>query len=301
MQVGIREFLPLPLREADLEDALKRAMGARKRLQPVEKRKGRIIVVTGHKGGAGTTTVAINLAEALGEEGTERVALVDLGRPFPDMGNFLDHEPNYSIIDLVQNIATLDTAFVQRIMEPFGTRLSILHGAADFRDQESMVLENLDRIFAILREMYRLIVVDLSHWLDELFVRVVTEADMVLLLSGFTIPDLRNLKKIWPHIREWQHDRRKIKIVVNRYDNSSALQLRDLENILKHPAFFTLPSDYATLMQCLNQGTSLLTTAPRSKIGRSFKEMAARILVEINSEENVAEVAAAPRKRFWLF
>ena len=61
---------------------------------------------------------------------------------------------------------------------------------------------------------------------------------------------------------EWHQDKRKIKIVVNRYDSSSHLQLRDLENILQHPAYATLPSDYKSMMQCLNQGSSLTGAAP---------------------------------------
>ena len=254
MQVGIREFLPLPLTQGDLEGALNRVRMARKQLMPVDNRQGRIIVVTGHKGGVGSTTIAVNLAQALAESTTGRVALIDLGRPFPDVGTFLDQESNYSIVDLVQNIATLDKSFIQRIMQPYGTRLSILHGASDFKEQDSIDLESLERIFALLRSMYSFIVIDLSHWLDELFLKVLTEADMVLMLTGLTVPDLRNLKKLWPYTIEWHQDKRKIKIVVNRYDNSSDLQLRDLENILQHPAFATLPSDYQAMMQCLNQG-----------------------------------------------
>ena len=115
------------------------------------------------------------------------------------------------------------------------------------------------------------IVIDLSHWLDELFLKVLTEADMVLMLTGLTVPDLRNLKKLWPYTMEWHQDKRKIKIVVNRYDNSSGLQLRDLENILQHPAFATLPSDYQALMQCLNQGSPLMGAAPRSKLWREHQ------------------------------
>jgi pilus assembly protein CpaE len=229
------------------------------------------------------------------------VALVDLGRPFPDVGTFLDQESNYSIADLVHSIATLDKPFIQRIMQPYGTRLSILHGASDFKDQDSIELESLDAIFTMIRSMYDFIVVDLSHWLDELFLKVLTEADLVLMLTGLTIPDLRNLKKLWPYTIEWHQDKRKLKIVVNRYDNSSGLQLRDLENILQHPTFATLPNDYQALMQCLNQGTPLMSTAPRSKLWRSIKEMASRIIQEVGNAEQEAESAAAPRKKFWLF
>ena len=301
MQVGIREFLPLPLTQGDLEGALSRVRLARKQRMPVDTRQGRIIVVTGHKGGAGTTTVAVNLAQALAESSAGRLALIDLGRPFPDVGTFLDQESNYSIVDLIQNIATLDKSFIQRIMQPYGARLSILHGASDFKDQDSIELESLERIFAMLRDMYDFIVIDLSHWLDELFLKVLTEADMVLMLTGLTVPDLRNLKKLWPYTVEWHQDKRKIKIVVNRYDSSCGLQLRDLENILQHPAFVTLPSDYQAMMQCLNQGTPLMGAAPRSKLWRDIKELASRVLEEIGEDAPEADGAAAPRKKFWLF
>ena len=301
MQVGIREFLPLPLTKADLEAAVSRVWTARKRLQPVDNRKGRIIVVTGHKGGAGATTIAVNLAEALGELSAERVALVDLGRPFPDVANFLDQESQYSISDLIQNIATLDNSFVQRIMQPYGTNLSILHGTSDFREQDNLDLDNLERIFTIIRSMYKFTVIDLSHWLDELFLKVLTEADTLLMLTGLSIPDLRNLKKLWPYITDWNQEKSKIKIVVNRHDNSSGIQMRDLEHILQHSAFATLPKDNSVLAQCLNQGTSLLRTAPRSRLWRSIKGLAARILIEIDANEFSGAEAAASRKRFWIF
>jgi pilus assembly protein CpaE len=301
MQVGIREFLPLPLTQSDVEGALNRVRMSRKQMMPVDNRQGRIIVVTGHKGGAGSTTVAVNLAQALAESITGQVALIDLGRPFPDVATFLDQESHYSIVDLIQNIATLDKSFIQRIMQPYGARLSILHGASDFKEQDSIELESLERIFALLRSMYDFIVIDLSHWLDELFLKVLTESDMVLIMTGLTVPDLRNLKKLWPHTMEWHQDKRKIKIVVNRYDNSSDLQLRDLENILQHPAYATLPGDYKALMLCLNQGSPLTGAAPRSKLWRGIKELASRVLQEIGDDALEADGAVAPRKKFWLF
>jgi pilus assembly protein CpaE len=301
MQLGIREFLPLPLTQGDLEGALTRVRMARKQLMPVDNRQGRIIVVTGHKGGVGGTTIAINLAQAMAESTTARLALIDLGRPFPDVATFLDQESNYSIVDLIQNIATLDKSFLQRIMQPYGPRLSILHGASDFKDQDGIGLESLERIFAILRNMYDFIVIDLSHWLDELFLKVVTESDMLVMLTGLTVPDLRNLKKLWPYTMEWYQDKRKIKLVVNRHGENNDLQLRDLENILQHPPFMTLPSDYPALMRCQNQGLPMMSAAPRSKLWRGIKELASKIVLELGDEEQGAEATTAPRKKFWLF
>ena len=113
MQVGIREFLPLPLIKSDLEAALMRAAAARKQLSNpwIATSRGGSLWSPATRVGSGSTTIAINLAQALAEGATSRLALVDLGRPFADIGTFLDHETSYSISDLVQNIATLDNAF----------------------------------------------------------------------------------------------------------------------------------------------------------------------------------------------
>jgi pilus assembly protein CpaE len=183
----------------------------------------------------------------------------------------------------------------------YGANLSILHGTSDFREQESIDLESLERIFTMMRHMYKFIVIDLSHWLDELFLKVLTEADILLMLTGLTIPDLRNLKKLWPYITEWNQEKRKIKIVVNRHDNSSGIHMRDLEHILQHSAYATLPNDNLALVQCLNQGTSLITTAPRSRLCRSIKGLASQILKEVDRDEQAGADATAVQKRFWIF
>jgi pilus assembly protein CpaE len=251
----------------------------------------------------GATTMAVNLAVALSEMTTDNLALVDLGRPFPDVGNFLDQEATYSLSDLIHNFHTLDQSFIQRIMQPYGSRLSILHGCSDFKEQDNIELESLEKILSLLRSLYRYIIIDLSHWLDDFFLKTITEADMVLLLTGLTIPDLRNLKKLWPMFLEWHQGPRKIKIVVNRFDKGNALQLRDLEHIVQSPIFETLPSDYLTLMESMNQGSPLSVAAPRTKLWKSIKQLAERVKQERGilfgeAEEGMAE---GTRRKFWLF
>jgi pilus assembly protein CpaE len=289
MHAGIRELLPLPLSETDLEAALNRIWMTRGRLKPVEKSKqGKILVVTGHKGGVGSTTIALNLAVALSDLAAERVALIDLGRPFPDVGHLLDQESRYSLADLMDNPSNFDKSFVQTIMQPYDTKLAILHGIPGFIDQEGLE-EIFDRLFPILRDMYKYVVIDLSHWVDEFFVRVCTEADMVLILTQFTIPDIKNLGILFPMLREWQLEKRKIKIVVNRHISQHVVQLGDLDRIIQHPVFHTLPSDYFSLMKAIDRGTILANAAPRSKLWNSIHKLGTRILEEIDNQDHISQ------------
>jgi pilus assembly protein CpaE len=301
MQMGVREFLPLPLTQPDLEAAVERLRFAKRRLKPDANPRGRVIVITGHKGGAGVTTIAANLALALADLQAGPLALVDLGRPFPDVGNFLDQEATYNIFDLIENLASLDHSFIQRIMQPYQGKVAILHGCQDFKEQDGMELEALERIFALLRTLYRWIVVDLSHWLDGLFLQVWKEADVGLMVTELTVPNLRNLKKLWPMLKEWQPLGGQTRVVVNRYQKGNGLQLRDLEQVVQQPAFHTLPSDYPALNGAITQGEPLATAAPRSKLYHSLKELAQKLKEEAPQEEEDAAPVPSPRRRFWIF
>jgi len=298
MQAGIREFLPLPLNREDLGAAVERFLVARTRQAPSHHKGGRVVAVAGHKGGAGATTLAVNLAVILGELTGERQALVDLGRPFPDVGHFLDQEPNYTIFDVCQNQGSLDKSFIQSIMQSCGPKLSVLHGCADFKEQDSLEWEALERVLTLLRGLYKWIVVDLGHWLDGLFFHVARESDLVLLITELTIPDLRNLKRLWPIFREWFPEGDKVRVLVNRHNKGTALSLKDLEQVVHRPVFQALSSDYAAAIAAVNQGKSLGETAPRSRFYQDLQTLAQRLVSESGGQK---AAAANPGPRLLRF
>jgi len=299
MRLGVREVLPLPLTQEELEAVLARMLASRKRLWEITSTPGKVIVVTGNKGGVGTTTVAVNLALALAEVQTERVVLVDLGRPYPDVGNFLDREAMYTIYDLIQNQADLDQAFLEKIAQLYEKNLSIIHGVSDFHDQDNVSLEGLKKIFDLLRTSFRWIVVDLSHWLDELFLQVVQDADLVLMLMELTVPDLRNLAHLWPNLREWQQVQQNIRLVVNRYEKVNGLSMGNLEQVLKQKPYYTLPSDYKNVNEAINRGIPLAKVSPKSKLWLSLEQLAGRLVGQLQRAEEAK--LANPKRRFWVF
>ncbi len=299
MQLGVREFLPLPLTREVLEGALQRVQFS-KRLQASGHTRGNVVAVTGHKGGSGTTTIAINLAVALQELSAKRVALVDLGRPFPDIANFLDCDRTYDLTDVIHNLDSLDQAFFQRIMQPCGPNLDILHGISDFKEQDGLAPEGVGKIFGILRGLYDHIVVDLGHLFDDLFFRVFQEADLVLMLSEITIPNFRNLRKLWPLLKDWELGHRKLKVVVNRHNRQNDQGLDELEKIMGEPPLALLADDYAAVIAAINQGVPLVKAAPRSKLYLGLKAVAQKI-IRLQGGEGAGSRSAGGRRRFLIF
>ena len=298
MRLGIREVVPLPLNQEELENTFDRILTSKKRLSEVSGENGKVLVVTGNKGGVGTTTIAVNLSVALARSQSGRVILLDLGRPYPDVGNFLDRESMFTIFDLIQNQANLDHTFLEKTIQSYEKNLFIMHGVSDFNDQDALNLDGLKRVFNFLRPHYNWIVVDLSHWLDELFLQVVQDCDQVLMLMEMSVPDLRNLGHLWPLLRNWMNVQEKVKLVVNRFDRSNGLSLGNLEQVLKQKAYHTLPSDYGHVSEAINRGMPLVNVAPKSKLWTSLEGLAEKLLGQMQKDESAG--GTKPRKRFWV-
>jgi pilus assembly protein CpaE len=298
MRLGVREVMPLPLQQEELEGALERILASKKRLSEVSPEASKMLAVTGNKGGVGATTVAVNLSLALARSQSGKVILVDLGRPYPDVGNFLDRESTYTIFDLIQNQANLDKTFLEKTIQPYEKNLYLMHGVSDFSDQDAISLDGLKKVFQLLRAHYRWIVVDLSHWLDEMFLQVVQDSDLVLMLVELSVPDLRNLGHLWPLLRNWMQVQEKVKLVVNRYDRSNGLSLGNLEQVLKQKAYFTLPSDYDHVNEAINRGVPLVNAAPKSRLWSGLEGLAAQLLGQLQQSEDAG--GARPRRRFWV-
>jgi pilus assembly protein CpaE len=298
MRQGVREVVPLPINQEELEAAFDRVRASRRRLSDATGAGGRILVITGNKGGVGATTVAVNLSVTLARSQPGKVLLVDLGRPYPDVGHFLDRDSMHTIFDLIQNQTNLDQSFMEKTIQPYEKNLALIHGISDFNDQDSIHLEGLRKVFTILKAHYRWVVVDLSHWLDDLFLQVITDSDLVLMLVELTVPDLRNLGHLWPLLRNWMQVKEKMKLVINRYDRGNGLNLGNLEQVLKQKAYFTLPSDYENVSEAINRGLPLANVAPKSKLCASLDGLVQQLLGQLQNGDEARE--GRSRRRFWV-
>ncbi len=300
MQSGVREFLPLPLVPSDLQAALDRTLAA-KRWWGKSEQAGQIVAVAGLRGGVGATSIAINLAVALGERYPGRVALVDLGRPFPNVAKFLNQDKKNGFLNLAENKDHLDPDFVLKSLQPHEGKFGVLHG---FDIAETELIEPLlvERVLSLLRPSFDWILVDLGNWLDEIYFRVMQEADQVVLLTELIIPDLQNLKRLTALYQQWHLDLKKVRLVINRYNKVRGLGFADLERFSQLPVYFTLPSDYHALSEAINHGIPLAAAAPRSKLWRSLKLLGNMLIESLGSDSlPAADQEKKSRRRFIFF
>jgi pilus assembly protein CpaE len=286
-------FLSLPLDREEFFSLLARVKGEKQKRH--YSGDGQILVLAGAKGGVGTTSIATNLAVALTECNDGGVLLVDLARPFPHVGKFLDLKSNHSIQDLVDSAGNLDQIFVKQIVQKHHSNLEVLLSHPEYHLDSPVVnnIEAMGKIFSVLRTAYDWVVVDLGTSLDRFYAWMLRQADQIFLVTELDVPNLQNLRMIRTLFRDLELNEHNLKFVVNRYTRDYALGLKDLENIFPQAISYTLPSDYLRLIEAINQGESLGERSPRSKLWRRLRELAAE-LVEQRKPETDRQMAARP-------
>jgi len=272
-------FIPLPFNRQELVAHVERVRAGKER--QARTGPGQILAVVGTKGGVGTTAVATNLAVALADNRPREVMLVDLARPFPHVGQFLDLKSPHTIKDLADSASSLDALFVEKVAQKHHSGLDVLLGFPNYSLEPGVFPDfpALSQIFTALRTSHQWIVVDLGGWLDVLSIGLLQEVDQILLVTELTVPHLQNLKFMMALLRD-SGDDGKVKIVVNHYTKDYSLGLKDVETICAQPVFATLPHDYLHLIEAINQGIPLGELAPRAKLWRKLKELAAALVAE---------------------
>lgn len=288
MKLKVDAFLSLPLNQQELSEVVGKLRLSLEQERLKEPAGSQVVAVTGSKGGVGVTSLATNLAVALAEINPTQVVLVDLARPFPHAGQFLDLKGSHTIRDLLQSVDSLDQVFIQKTVQRHKSALDVLLSTPDDPLSDSCLADTqaLKKVIASLRAAYNWILVDLGSWIDVLYATLVREADRVLLVTELSVPDLNNLKRLRGMYYAWNVDDKKVNLVVNRYEKDFTLGLKDLENIFSQPVFATLPSDYASLIDAINQGLSLGEVAPRSRLWRSVRGMAKNLIVQQQQQQD---------------
>lgn len=232
---------------------------------------GKVIAVSGAKGGIGKTTLAVNLAAALAVETGTPTVLLDLYTQFGDAALMLNLFPRRTLADLVKNdAADIDYPLLEEHLERHECGLRVLAGASAPLPLSALSPECLDQLLSLLRRENCQVVLDVPPVLHDTMRLAVSEADAVLLVANLfdltTLADTRlwldalSGSCIAPHA---------IQIVLNRASPANRLQLPDITRTLGRSVQCLLPNDGKLVPASVNTGVPFVLSHPNSKIACS--------------------------------
>jgi len=277
MRAGAREFIERPTTTTDLLEAFVRLTTAQRKIKR-EGSRGKLFTVVNAKGGSGATTVAVNLALAL-QAKHGNVALIDLAQ-LGHTALHLNVKPLFTVSDAVRNLHRLDSSLLESFMTRHTDGLQLLAGANAPVAVEPSTAE-FARLFDMLVNHYRYVVVDASGRLDGATRLVGNLSEVVLLVAHTDVASLWSAARILQYLGE-TGGRDRVRLVLNRFRKIPGFTEADAEAAAGARLLWKVPNHYFAVSTAIDRGIPLMQQN-HTEIARSFSGLAA-VLTQ-NDEE----------------
>lgn len=260
MQAGISDYLPKPVTAESLASAVTRV---RRKLAGGSNGTGRhepgkLLAFFAAKGGAGSTTVATNLAIQIERLTGKRTVLVDLDLELGEIALFLGVEPRFNFVDLAKNFHRMDAGLLASFIECHETGVHVLSAPYHPEKADAVTGDQIRQILHFLKQHYDYVVVDTSNSFTPRTMATFEQADEVYLVANVDLPSLRNIQRA-QHLLDRMGDRgRDVRLIVNRYQPDNDITLDDVERALSVDVYWTLPNDYDAIIYSINTGRPVI-------------------------------------------
>jgi pilus assembly protein CpaE len=274
MRAGIHEFLVSPPDPSELSGAVDRLM----RRAPAEVRRGQVFAVYSPKGGLGTTSIAVNLADAYARTHAEsRVALADLAVGGGDVRVFLNLSPAYHMGDLVKKLDRADAELFYSLLTPTQRGMWVLPAPDDPELDDELGASTIGSMIEQLRMHFAFTVLDCEHHLSERTVAALDAADRLVLVTQLNVPSLRGMQRTLALCRQLGYPSEKLCVLVNRYKADDVLTLKDASQVLTCDVATTLPNDYQLSSSALTQGVPVAQLSADAELSRAYARLATKL------------------------
>lgn len=273
---GVDAVLTMPFSGFDLTTIVRKVGESRS----AEAARSSSLVATlfSPKGGVGRTTLAYNLAVALGQN--SRVCLVDGSLQFSDLRGLL-RVPAVapSIVNLpTDRIREQDLADVMW-RDPSG--IDILLAPPRVEMAEMVTTRDVEKVLSLIRQLYEFVIIDTRAALSEDVLVFLDSADLILQVLTYDSMAIRSLAMSAETFAAIGYPASKLSTILNRADAAGGFDRGDVEQALGSKIDFEVVSDGHLVLASNNEGIAFVTSRPESQIAQDVNRIAAALAAHL--------------------
>ncbi|NNE79407.1 MAG: AAA family ATPase [Silicimonas sp.] len=301
-RAGVDDVLPYPTSDDEMVEQINQWIAKRRAV--IEEKftgggaVGKLIAVQQARGGIGSTTVAVNLADQLldrkgrfKKEATNKVAVVDLDIQFGTVGDFLDVEEQEGLLQLAAENFLPDVHWVEQSLVRLPSGLAVLAAPQRFAPLESLQPEQVEALINVLKSMFDYVVVDLPRALVGWIEPVLAETDKLYIVMDMTVPAVRASRRLMDFVRA-DNAQLPIDLVVNH--EKKPMMLRDHHREAAKALDMTfnhwIGDDPKAAREAVDFGKPVSEVSGRSELAKSIAALAKSTLAELPKDQPAVRV-----------
>ncbi len=271
---GVSDYVIAPVAPIDVVRAICGLFST-----PEAKPVGRVIAVTGAKGGVGASTIAHNIAWAIARDLALDSVVADLDLAFGTAGLDYNQDPAQGIADAVFSPDRIDTAFIDRLLSKCTDHLSLLAAPATLDRVYDFGAEAFDSVFDTLRATVPCIVLDVPHQWSGWTKRALISADDILIVAAPDLANLRNTKNLFDLLKASRPNDRAPLYCLNQVGVPKRPEIKAAEfaKAIESEPVALIPFEPQLFGLAANNGQMIEEIAAKHKVTEQFLQMAQRL------------------------
>jgi pilus assembly protein CpaE len=230
------------------------------------------------KGGVGRTTLAFNLAVALGAN--HRVCLIDGSLQFSDLRGLLRAPASAPSIMNLPMDRIRDTDLAEVVWkDPSG--IDVLLAPPRIEMSEMVTVRDIEKALSIIRQVYEVIVVDTRASLSDDVLAFLDGSDLILEVLAYDSMAIRALAMADDAFATIGYAPSKLETVLNRSDSTGGFSKADVEEALNRKIDHEVVSDGKLVIAANNEGVPFVLANPDAPVSLGVKAMADSIAARL--------------------
>jgi pilus assembly protein CpaE len=236
----------------------------------------RMITLFAPKGGVGKTTLAFNLAVAVGQQGS-RTVLIDGSLQFGDMRALLKVPMEApSLLDLpTDRIQESDLADVLW-RDPSG--IDILLAPPRVEMAEMVTVRDLEKTLSLLRRVYEVVIVDTPAVINDINLCFLDASDTILEVVTYDSTTIHSTMVMADAFRMIGYAATKVRYLVNRADSTGGFDPDVLSRALGRVPEHSVASGGALVVRTNNEGIPFVLADPTAQISQDVMRTATELV-----------------------
>ncbi|AZV78014.1 hypothetical protein EBB79_08995 [Parasedimentitalea marina] len=281
-EAGAADVLPDNLSPDELAKSIWQSLDTADARSTADALSGTVVSVAQARGGIGSTTVAVNLADCLTQRtgwrkqtATNKVALVDLDLQFGAVSTFLNQQPSSCLYQMADEGVMPDSTFLEQSMIETTSGLWVLPSPSEFVPLHALAPRQTAELIQLLQARFDYVVIDLPRVLVEWLSPVLEASDRLVMVTDCSVPAVSQARRLLDFYSEVNLGL-EVDIVINRKRKPlfAASHEKEAARVLQRPFKYWLAEDSAAALKAADQGIPLSKAAARSPLAKGIRHLA---------------------------
>lgn len=251
-------------------------------------RSPQVVTIFGAKGGAGKTTLSVNVAASIANETKRRVALMDLNLQFGDVASYMNIQPRRTIAEFVQERNQWDSQLLNSYLIPHNSGVKVLAAPLRPEDADLVTPEQIEKIITILRESFDYIIIDSPPYISDTLLTALDTSNQIILVMSMDLPAVKNVK-LSLNLLDTLHHSGKTKLVINRGAKQFGVDIRDVEKTIDFLAAEEVPSEGNTVVNAANKGVPFVISNPQTPVSKAVQRVARLVIDDMGYQNDLRQ------------